>query len=142
VNVSLHNPAFLLDSFALLAYLNNEAGGVRVKGVLKSAEQGLCRVMLCMINFGEILHTTERRRGFAIAQSVQVLIESMPIAVLDATRNLVLDAAHIKANQALSYADAFAVAAAIREGATILTGDPEFETVESLVKIEWLEKTI
>jgi predicted nucleic acid-binding protein len=53
----------------------------------------------------------------------------------------VLDAAHIKANHALSYADAFAVAAAIRESATILTGDPEFETVESLVKIEWLEKT-
>jgi len=131
----------MLDSFALLAYLNGEPGLARVKEVLKSAERGTCRVFLCMINFGEVLYTTERRRGFAIAQSVQSLIESMPITILDATRNLILDAAHIKANHALSYADAFAVAAAVRESATILTGDPEFETVESLVKIEWLEQT-
>jgi len=139
--VSPDSPAFLLDSFALLAYLNDEPGRARVKEALKSAEQGFCRVLLCMINFGEALYTTERRRGVATAQSVQALIESMPIAILDVTRNLVLDAAHIKANHAISYADAFAVASAIREEAVILTGDPEFEAVESLVTIEWLEKT-
>lgn len=139
--MSPNSPAFLLDSFALLAYLNDEPGRARVKEVLKSAEQGLCRVLLCMINFGEVLYATERRRGFATAQSVQALIESMPIAILDATRNLVLDAAHIKANHAISYADAFAVASAIRERAVILTGDPEFEGVEALVTVEWLEKT-
>ena len=139
--MSPNSPVFVLDSFALLAYLNDEPGGARVKEVLKSAEQGLCRVLLCMINFGEVLYTTERRRGFALAQGVQALIESMPIVILEATRNLVLDAAHIKAHHALSYADAFVVASAIREGAVILTGDPEFETVESIVKVEWLEKT-
>jgi ribonuclease VapC len=139
--VSPNSPVFLLDSFALLAYLNDEPGRARVKEVLRSAEQGLCRVLLCMINFGEVLYTTERRRGFAMAQNVQALIESLPIAILDTTRNLVLDAAHIKANHAISYADAFAVAAAMREGAVILTGDPEFEVVESLVTVEWLEKS-
>jgi len=139
--VSRNNPTFVLDSFALLAYLNDEPGRVRVKEVLRLAEQGLCRVLLCMINFGEVLYTTERRRGFATAQSVQSLIESMPITLLDVTRNLVLDAAHIKANHALSYADAFSVASAIRESAVVLTGDPEFEAVESIVTVEWLEKS-
>jgi len=129
----------VLDSFALLAYLNDEPGGARVKKVLRSAEQGRHRVLLCMINFGEVLYTIERRRGFATAQSVQSLIESMPITLLNATRNLVLDAAHIKANHAISYADAFVVAAAVQEDAVILTGDPEFQTVESIVTVEWLD---
>ena len=138
--MSPNNPAFVLDSFALLAYLNDEPGRARVKEVLRSAEQGLCRVSLCMINFGEVLYMTERRRGLATAQSVQSLIESMPISILETTRNLVLDAAHIKANHAISYADAFAAAAALQEGAVILTGDPEFEAVQSIVTVDWLEK--
>ena len=138
--MSRNNPTFVLDSFALLAYLNGEPGRARVKEVLKSAEQGAGRVFLCMINFGEVLYTTERRRGFATAQGVQSLIESMPITIVEATRTFVLEAAHIKANHALSHADAFAVASALRENAIVLTGDPEFGAVESIVTVEWLEK--
>ena len=45
-----------------------------------------------------------------------------------------------KANYALSHANAFAVAAAVRENAQVLTGDPEYEAVEQFVKVEWLGK--
>ena len=93
-----------------------------------------------MISFGEVLYMTERYRGLVKAQKVQGLIESLPIEIVDASRNLVLSAAHIKANHALSYADAFVVALAQREGAVVLTGDPEFQTVEELIHIEWLPK--
>lgn len=54
--------------------------------------------------------------------------------------NYVLDAAHIKAHHPISYADAFAVALAVRESAIVLTGDPEFEAVKTLVEVEWLGK--
>lgn len=50
----------------------------------------------------------------------------------------VLEAARIKALHPLSYADAFAVATAARFGATVVTGDREFEAVEGIVPIEWL----
>jgi ribonuclease VapC len=50
-----------------------------------------------------------------------------------------LDAAHIKALHAISYADAFAVASAILASAIILTGDPEYQSVEDLVNIDWLQ---
>ena len=39
---------------------------------------------------------------------------------------------------ALSYADCFAVATAIKEKATVVTGDPEFRKVEGLVGIDWV----
>jgi ribonuclease VapC len=44
----------------------------------------------------------------------------------------------IKARYPLSYADAFATAAALRMNAAILTGDPEFRAVRDLVPIEWV----
>jgi uncharacterized protein len=49
----------------------------------------------------------------------------------------VIEAAKIKGKYALSYADSFAVATAIKEKATVVTGDPEFRKVERLVGIDW-----
>ena len=128
----------ILDSYALLAYLGGEPGQQRIVDALMGAKEGRCRLLLCMINFGEVLYMTERRRGFSTAQSVQALIEHLPIELHNANRNVVLDAAHVKANHAISYADAFVVAIAKREGGVILTGDPEFKSVEELVPVEWL----
>lgn len=131
-------PTFLLDSYALLAYLNDESGGSRVQEILELGKSYKCRLVMSLINLGEVLYITERTRGLPVAQTVQSLVESLPLELLEASRDLILDAAHIKASRALSYADAFAVASAIRENAIILTGDPEFESVDDLVKVEWL----
>ena len=138
--MSPNKPVYLLDSFALLAYLNDEPGKTRVQELLSLAEDRKCRLVMCLVNLGEVLYITERERGLPLAQSVLALVESLPMELLDASRDLVLDAAHVKAHHALSYADAFAVAAAMREGAIVLTGDPEFETVEDLIKVEWLKE--
>jgi ribonuclease VapC len=50
----------------------------------------------------------------------------------------VIDAAKIKAQYPISYADCFAVATAIREKAVVITGDPDFKHVEKIVEIDWL----
>ena len=130
---------FLLDSYALMAYLGAEQGWERVKEILYQAEEGALSLYLYMINLGEILNMTERRRGLEKAQDIQALIENLPIEIVDAARDLILDAAHIKANYPLSYADAFVVALAQRENGIILTGAPEFQAVEALATIEWLK---
>ncbi|MBU0512464.1 MAG: type II toxin-antitoxin system VapC family toxin [Chloroflexi bacterium] len=134
------NAIYILDSYAVMSYLGDEPGRARLEELLSKAKAEHCTLLLCMINFGEILYMTERRRGLVKAQSVQGLLESFPIEFIEASRNLILDAAHIRANYALSYAGAFVVALAQHEGGIILTGDPEFETVEELVAVEWLEK--
>lgn len=139
--MSPNKPAYLLDSFALLSYLNAEPGGQRVQEVLALAEQSHCRAIMCLINLGEVLYITERRRGLAKAQAALALVESLPLQLLDATRDLILDAAHVKAKYPLSYADAFVAALATREHAVILTGDPEFEAVQQVLTIEWLAQT-
>jgi ribonuclease VapC len=47
-------------------------------------------------------------------------------------------AARLKAQHPVSYADAFALSTAIREEATLVTGDPDFRTIGSLVEIQWI----
>jgi predicted nucleic acid-binding protein len=111
-----------------------------VQELLALAGSRKCRLLMCLVNLGEVLYITERSRGLPLAQSVLALVESLPLELLDASRDLVLDAAHVKAHYAISYADAFAVAAAVREQAVVITGNPEFAAVEQLVSVEWLGK--
>jgi predicted nucleic acid-binding protein len=132
--------AYVLDTFALLAYLKDEPAAARIEQLLEQAGKGKCRLFLSSMNLGELLYITERRGGVSKAQDVLALIRQLPIEILPADEQAVLAAAHIKAKHALSYADAFAVAAAVQLAAVVLTDDPEFKSVEGLVKVEWLGK--
>lgn len=125
----------------MLAYLQGESDGIRVREILQGAQHGKWEVHMSVINLGETLYITERRKGAREAQEVLASIRQLPVKILPADEQTVLDAAHIKANHAVSYADSFAIVAAVREEASILTGDPEFESVESLVQVERLQNT-
>ncbi len=112
----------------------------RVKEVLADSAQGLCRTYLSLINLGEVLYIIERKASAQRAVKALGAIEQLPIHVLPVSRAAVLAAAHVKALYFLSYADAFAVAAAMELGAAIVTGDPEFQAVEGIARVEWLSK--
>jgi predicted nucleic acid-binding protein len=133
---------YVLDSFALLAYLEGESGMPRVRAVLEAAEAGRYRVYLSLINLGEVLYVVERERGLIAAQQTLAAVDRLPLDVLPVTRATVLAAAHVKARFPLSYADAFAVITAQDHAATVLTGDPEFEPVaeSGLIPVEWLSR--
>jgi predicted nucleic acid-binding protein len=62
----------------------------------------------------------------------------LPILITDVDEKRVLCAAHIKANHAISYADAFAAALAKELDAPVVTGHPEFGKVEPVVRGFWL----
>ena len=131
---------YVLDSYALLAYLEGEAGMPRVREVLAAALKRTTRVYVSLINLGETLYITEREQGLAKAHQALAALDQLPLQVVEVSRATVLTAAHIKAHYAVSYADAFAVATAEEYGAAILTGDPEFKTVARRVAVEWLPR--
>jgi predicted nucleic acid-binding protein len=136
--VSDGNPVFILDSFALLTYLDGVGGSERVQEVLEDASQGHCRAVISLVNLGEVMFITEREVGLIQAQSVLAVIDQLPIEILPVTQESVLAAAHIKANFKLSYAGAFAAAAAQDLSGILLTGDPEFASLSKLFALEWL----
>jgi ribonuclease VapC len=131
--------AFVLDSYALLAYLQDEPVGSRIEKLLDNAKKSKCRLYLSLINLGEILYIIERRGGIAKAQDALALSRQLPVEIPLVDEQTVFAAAHIKANHAISYADAFVVATAIQESAVVITADPEFQSVETIVQVEWLQ---
>lgn len=131
---------YVLDSYALLAYLGGEVGAGRVKEILHDASLGESRALMSLINLGEVVYITERERGLARAQEVLAIIEQLPIEILPVDRQAVLEAAHIKASYPVAYADAFAIAAAQANDGVLVTGDAEFEAVKDAMRIEWLRE--
>ena len=131
-------PIYILDSFALLAFLEGKPSADRIRVILQAAQEERALVYLSVINLGEVLYITERERSLVIAQQVLAAIEQLPLELLEASQTRVLAAAHIKANYPISYADAFAVAAAQEFQATVVTGDPEFAKVTAIIRVEWL----
>lgn len=140
--MATRNAPYVLDSFALLAYLEGEAGMPRVRAVLTAAEARRFTVYLSLINLGEVLYITERERGLAAARRALGAVDELPIALVDVSRPTVLAAAHIKAHFPISYADAFAVVTAREYGAVVMTGDPEFRPLAEarIVAVEWLPR--
>lgn len=136
--MSAKQQVYVLDSFAVLAYLDSEIGGERVQMILEEASLGKAQVILSIINLGEVLYITEREVGLVQAQAALAAIEQLPIEILPATKEAVLAAAHVKANYPVAYADAFAIVAARESSGTIITGDPEFQEIQELVAVEWL----
>jgi ribonuclease VapC len=132
--------AYVLDSFALLAYFEGEVGMARVRGVLERAEARDDRVFLSLINLGEVLYITERERGLAAARRTLAAVDELPIDLVPVSRDTVLDAAHIKARFPIAYADAFAAVTARHLGGVVMTGDPEFRHLAEagVVDVEWL----
>jgi ribonuclease VapC len=91
------------------------------------------------INIGETFYILARERGLDKAEYfINAVFPNLPITKIGNALPEVIDAAKIKAQYPISYADCFAVATAIRERAAIITGDPDFKFVEKIVKIDWL----
>ena len=99
--------------------------GRRVQDVLNQAHKQRATVWLTVVNYGEVIYSTEREQGLKAAHKLIAVIDQLPIEIVDVDRRLALAAAHIKAQHPLSYADAYAVALAQDRQATIVTADPE-----------------
>ena len=87
----------------------------------------------------ETYYILAKERGLEIADYfLQNILGALPIKPLSNSFSEVIEAAKIKAQYPISYADALVVATALRERIPVLTGDPEFEKVKHLIEIEWL----
>ena len=126
----------LIDSYALLEYLKRESNYKKVEDLLLSQET---QVLMNDMNIGETFYILARERGLDQADYfINAILPNLPITKVGNILTEVIDAAKIKAQYPISYADCFVVATAIREKAAIVTGDPDFKHVEKIVEIDWL----
>jgi predicted nucleic acid-binding protein len=128
----------VLDSWALLCYLEQEPGFEKMIQLFEKAVESSKPLLMCIVNWGGIYYQVARRFGDEKAQEIEQLIETLPIRLVEADRDLTREAARIKATKRMAYADCFAAALARLRKANLYTGDPEFKVVEKDIKVVWL----
>ncbi|CAN5579804.1 hypothetical protein BH23ACT3_BH23ACT3_08790 [soil metagenome] len=110
----------VLASWAVLRYLENAEPTAGLVADLLDRE----RPLMSRINLGEVHFIVRRSHGEdAAIGTVRDLRDIVDVRLPD--ERLVLDAAWIKADHPMAYADAFAAALAIAQHAALWTGDPE-----------------
>jgi predicted nucleic acid-binding protein len=128
----------LLDSFAILAWIQDEKGAQQVEDLLYRAQDHKEELLLNIINLGEVFYRCARVRDIPFARNILEKLRLLPIKIYPCPNDLVLEASEIKAKHPIAYADAFAAATAVRENARVVTGDPDFKHLDKIIEIEWL----
>lgn len=131
----------VVDSWAALAFLRREGSAdATMRRYLKRASSGNVRLLMNLVNLGEIYYRMIQLAGVDAADERLRLLRKLPIELALVREPLALEAGRIKAQHRIAFADAFAVATARLEDGTILTGDPEIlalpRDVVRVVKLE------
>jgi len=128
----------VFDSFALLSLFHKEKGWEKVRDILRQLASVDEKALLSRINWGEFYYIVRRRLGKAMAEEALALLWQLPVEILPVDDRLVKEAAEIKSEYPVAYADAFCIAIAKRHSGRVVTGDPEFRVVEGFIDVDWL----
>ncbi len=130
--------ALVFDSWAIIAYLEDEPEGERVAQLIADANENAIPLWMSVVNVGEVWYIIARNTSPADADGAISDLQKIGIQFDNAEWKLARQAAVFKSKYKMSYADAFAAALAIQKNAHLVTGDKEFKQVENEVKIVWL----
>jgi predicted nucleic acid-binding protein len=109
--------AYVLDTWAVIAYLEDEPSALQIGDLIATAHEEQIPIYMSVVNVGEVWYT---------------------IQFQDADWALTQEAARFKSQHKMSYADCFVAALAKSFKADLVTGDGEFKAVEDQVKIQWV----
>lgn len=132
----------VVDSWAALAFLRKEGSAdATMRRYLKRADSGNVRLLMNVVNLGEVYYRMIQLAGEDNADEHLRLLRKLPIEMIPVRESLALEAGRIKAQHRISFADAFAVATARVEHGTVLTGDPEILALpRDVVRVVRLER--
>ncbi len=130
---------YVMDSFAMIAFFEDEPGAERVALILKSIMARKAKAYMSVINWGEIYYNILREQGVETAEKVIGQLKQYPIEIVDADQKLTYEAAKLNGSYKIAYADCFAAALSYRLNAVVVTGDPEFKKLGDKYSIQWLK---
>ena len=130
----------VLDSWALIAFFEDEPAAEAVEKILEQATAEKHKLLMSVVNWGEIYYNTMREVSAGSRRTkAPAKLPPCPLRLWARDLHLTKQAAIYKATHKMSYADCFGAALAKIKNAEFVTGDPEFKEVEKEIKINWLK---
>jgi uncharacterized protein len=125
----------VLDTSAVLAYVDGEDGVQIVEDCLRAAQRQ--RLVLCasFVTLVEIRYITIQEKGESSADYLLGMVKSWPLRWVYPDEKQCLLAARYKAEFRISLADAFIAAAAHGVQATLIHKDPEFAPLAREIRL-------
>ncbi len=130
--------AVVLDSWATIAYLEDEAAAEKVADIIADAHEQEIPLFMSVVNAGEVWYIVARQTSAAEADASIKQLRDLGIDFVDADWDLAKNAGYFKSRNKMSFADCFAAALAKQKKAHLATGDPEFKQIEAEITITWL----
>jgi predicted nucleic acid-binding protein len=130
--------SIVLDSWAVIAYLEGEPSAKRVADHIADAHEENIPLFMSVVNAGEVWYIIAREASVSDADRSITELRHLGIELVDADWTLAHEAGGFKSKYKMSYADCFAAALTKQKKALLLTGDPEFKQIEQQITIDWL----
>ena len=130
--------AIVLDSWAVIAYLEDEPAGKRVADIIADAHEQGVPLLMTVVNAGEVWYIIAREASATDADASIKQLRDLGIEFFDADWELAKGAAYFKSRNKMSFADCFAAALTKQRKAHLATGDAEFGQLTGEISIEWL----
>jgi ribonuclease VapC len=122
----------------MIAYFEDELGADRVAQVLNQLIKGKAKGFMSVVNWGEVYYNTMREQGVSEAEKATLQLDKFPIQIVDVNKELAYEAAKLKGEFRIAYADCFAVALSVKLNADLVTGDPDFKKLPERISIQWI----
>jgi predicted nucleic acid-binding protein len=123
---------FALDTSALLALWNDEAGADEVEGIFRRKD---VIVIVSFMSFMECYYRVWKNCGREKGREIYSYLFTLPVERVNLTEEILQGAAEIKATHALSVADSWVIATARVNDAVLVHKNPEFLQVSSVVQL-------
>ncbi|HLE90737.1 MAG TPA: type II toxin-antitoxin system VapC family toxin [Anaerolineales bacterium] len=130
--------AYVLDTWAVIAYLEDEPSAPQIADLIASAHEDSIPVFMTVVNVGEVWYIIAREVSQEEANKSIKELHDLRIQFENVDWELTQEAARFKSQHKMSYADCFAAALAKIRKAELITGDKEFKVLQDEIKISWI----
>jgi predicted nucleic acid-binding protein len=131
---------YVLDANALLDFVEGGPGADRVARLLKDASHESIRLLVSVVNWGEVFYCLWQKKGEDTARKVTASLSRLPILLVPVDEILAIQAGEIKVRHKIPYVDCLAASLAMSRHATLVSSDRDFEKLGRTVHVLWLPR--
>lgn len=125
---------YVLDTSALLTYIEDEEGASEVESLLIAATERKHILFFSIVTLIEVFYVSLREQGATVANERLKLLSSLPMSEEGIESGMVTTIGRLKAACHISFADACIAGLALYKKAILVHKDPEFKKLSELTQ--------
>jgi len=126
----------VLDSFSLIAFLENADRGEKIGAIFKRARDKDYSLFVSAVTWADVSQAVATAGGDGNGPKALQAVETLPLEIVPVDREMAEMAASIKMSTKLSLVDCFAVSLAKLRRATLVTGNSGIQDLKIGIDIE------